>query len=538
MRPADAQRLLGVLAGADAPVGFAVFDEQNRYLAVNAFLAERAGKAIAEHLGRRPSEVLPPELAAHTEAMIDRVLRTGETLKTDEPATPVAGSVTYLRSTWYLVDEGERREVAMFVVDDTSQRSALSALRHSRARNARLLEVAEELAEAVTVQEVATAVSVIGRATIGASWTAITLIGERNRAVELEGPYASDWPEGAETPVMEVVRTGWPVFLGSMEQARQEYPDERFLDFLDHTEERSWAVLPLSTDTGRLGVVRFAFDHEQPFESEVCRFLRAVAQQCSVAFERAKLFEQERTATASLTESLMPQVLPGIEGLELEARSVPGSADAVGGDWYDAFELPDGTASVVVGDVMGHGLTAASGMGQVRAALRALALADPDPAAVLAGLDRLVEGGGSVEMATVVYLVVDLAVGVVHLGDAGHLPLVRIPPTGEIELVDSGVDTTPIGVPEPRLTRSIQLQPGEILLAFTDGLVESRNRGLEEGVGELLACLEEQRAAALDTMLDSVVERLRTAGASDDLTILALRWEASVSYATGRPSQL
>ncbi|NEE04245.1 SpoIIE family protein phosphatase [Phytoactinopolyspora halotolerans] len=526
MRPADAQRLLGVLAGADAPVGFAVFDEQHRYLAVNAFLAERTGKAIAEHLGRRPAEVLPPELAAHTEAMIDRVLRTGETLKTDEPATPgAAGGVTYLRSTWYLVDEGERREVAMFVVDDTSQRSALSALRHSRARNARLLEVAEELAEAVTVAEVAAAVSVIGRATVGALRTSVVLIGERDRLVEVDGSATSEWPDDEGSPMIEVLRTGWPVFLGSAAQARREYRSQSFQDFLDTTDERSWALLPMSTDSGRLGVVRFAFDDEQPFESEACRFLRAVAQQCSVAFERARLFEQERTATASLTESLMPQSLPTIDGLELEARGVPGSADAVGGDWYDAFELPDGAASVVVGDVMGHGLSAASGMGQVRAALRALALADPDPAAVLAGLDRLVEGGGSVEMATVVYLVVDPAGGVVRLGDAGHLPLVRIPPAGEIELIDSGVDTTPIGVPEARHSRILQLVPGEILLAFTDGLVESRSRGLEEGVGELLSCLEDQRTAPLDTMLDNVVERLRTPGAADDLTILALRWK-------------
>ncbi|NED97541.1 SpoIIE family protein phosphatase [Phytoactinopolyspora alkaliphila] len=523
MRPADAQRLLGALAGADAPVGFAVFDDQYRYLAVNAFLAERSGKTIADHLGRRPSDVLPGALSAHTEAMIDRVLRTGETVKADEPAVPNAsGAVTYLRSTWYLVDEGDRREVAMFVVDDTSQRSALSALRHSRARNARLLEVAEELAEAVTVQEVAAAVSVIGRATVGARWTSVVLVGDTD--LELDGPYVSRWPDRAVTPMSEVLRTGWPLFLPSREQAREEFPDERFGAFLDQTEERSWAVLALSTDSGRIGAVRFGFDEEQEFASEACRFLRAVAQQCSVAFERARLFEQERTATASLTEGLMPPVLPRIEGLELAARSVPGSADAVGGDWYDAFELPDGTVSVVVGDVMGHGLSAASGMGQLRAALRALALGDADPGAVLEGLDRLVEGGGSVEMATVVYLVIDPSDGRVRLGDAGHLPMVRVPLDGELELVDGGSDTTPIGVGEARLSRGIALAPGEILLAFTDGLVESRSRGVEEGVAELLSCLDEHRREPLDTMLDAMVERLRMPGPSDDVTVLALRW--------------
>ncbi|AYY13516.1 GAF domain-containing protein [Actinobacteria bacterium YIM 96077] len=524
MRPADAQRLLGALAGADAPVGFAVFDDECRYLAVNAFLADRSGKTVAEHLGRRPGDVLPPELARHTETMVDRVLRTGETVKADEPPSPAAdGSVAYLRSTWYLVDEGPRQEVAMFVVDDTSQRSALSALRHSRARNARLLEVAEELADAMTVSEVIAAASVIGRATVGARWTAITLVGEDRESGQ--GPFVSRWPDDAVTPMTEVVRTGWPLFLPNRERARQDFPDGRFQEFLDTTDERSWAVLPLSTDSGRIGAIRFAFDHEQEFQSEACRFLRAVAQQCSVALERARMFEQERSATESLTESLKPPVLPRIDGLDLRARNVPGGVvQTVGGDWYDAIELPDGQVTVVVGDVMGHGLPAASGMGQLRAALRALALANPEPSAVLSGLDRLVEGGGSVEMATVVYLLLDPAEGVVRLGDAGHLPLVRIPPEGRLELIDSGTDTTPIGVAEPRHTRRIDLTPGEVLVAFTDGLVENRSRGVEEGVGELLSCLEDHRKDPLEPMLDAVVERLRTVGPSDDLTILALRW--------------
>ncbi|WP_166353921.1 SpoIIE family protein phosphatase [Phytoactinopolyspora limicola] len=528
MRPADAQRLLGALAGADAPVGFAVFDTDHQYLAINAFLAERAGKTIAEHLGRRPSDVLPPELATHTETMIDRVLRSGETIKADEPPWPSpSGSAPYLRSTWYLVSDDDQRQVAMFVVDDTSQRSALSALRHSRARNARLLEVAEELAEAVTVDEVAAAVAVIGRATVGARWIGLSLVGEAANSVP-DGLYLSMWPDDAVTPVSEVLRTGWPVFLASKERAREEFANEQFHAFLDSTDEQAWAILPLSADSGRIGVVRFAFDEAQPFESDTCRFLRAVAQQCSVAFDRARLFEQERTATASLTEGLKPPVLPVIEGIEVGARSLGGSAEhVVGGDWYDAFELPSGEVAVAVGDVMGHGLTAASGMGQLRAALRALALADPDPAAVLAGLDRLVEGGGSVELATVVYFVIDPADGTVRLGDAGHLPMVRMPPDGELELIDTGTDTTPIGVAEQRYCRRIRLGAGEMLLAFTDGLVENRLRSLEEGVGELLACLEEHRHDTLDGILDAVVSRLRTAGAADDLTVLALRWGGS-----------
>jgi hypothetical protein len=262
---------------------------------------------------------------------------------------------------------------------------------------------------------------------VGARWIGLSLLGDsRDVAADLEGPYISHWPEDAVTPMAEVIRTGWPVFLPSKERAGEEFAHESFRAFLEQTDEQAWAILPLTADSGRIGAVRFAFSAQQPFESEACRFLRAVAQQCSVALERARLFEQERTATASLTEGLKPPVLPVIAGLELGARSLPGSADhVVGGDWYDVFELPDGAVSVVVGDVMGHGLSAASGMGQLRAALRALALTDADPAAVLTGLDRLVDGGGAVELATVEHRPQRLVRANRQLVDPGQLEDVR-----------------------------------------------------------------------------------------------------------------
>ena len=111
--------------------------------------------------------------------------------------------------------------------------------------------------------------------------------------------------------------------------------------YVDDVGERSWAVLPLTGSSGRLGALRFAFATPQRFDEDSQRFLRAVAQQCAVAIERARLFEQERTAATSLTLGLLPSRLPGIAGLELGARSIAGAAEhAVGGDWYDAFALP------------------------------------------------------------------------------------------------------------------------------------------------------------------------------------------------------
>ncbi|WP_051426014.1 SpoIIE family protein phosphatase [Jiangella gansuensis] len=532
MRPADAQRLLGALAGVDAPVGFAVFDEQHRYLAINAALAERSGKGIADHLGRTPAEVLPPELASHTDEMIERVLRTGESVEADEPAVSGRTDTYHLHSSWYLVDEGRGREVAMFVVDDTSHQRAISSLRRSRARNARLLEVSDAFSRAVTVREVADAVAEIGRRNVQAYRTAVTLIGGHGRPYPLttgvaDGEGVAVWPHDSVTPTAEVLRSGWPMFLGSRERARAAAlptPGESAFDeFLGRTDERAWAVLPLAGEDGCVGAVRFSFADEQEFDSDLCRFLRAVAQQCSLAFARARLFERERTAAASLSQGLMPSRLPTVSGIELAARS-RSDEHSVGGDWYDAFVMTEGELAIVVGDVMGHGVTAASTMGQMRAALRALALTDPDPAAVLGGLDRLVERDDTVEMVTVVYALVDPARGSVRVGDAGHLPLIRLPELGAVELVDAGAGTTPIGVTEPRGTQSVRLWPGDVLIAFTDGLIETRTRSLEEGFAQLLRCLEDLRGSPLEELLDSVVDRMSVESSTDDLTVLALRW--------------
>src|SRR6202035_3007566 len=99
---------------------------------------------------------------------------------------------------------------------------------------------------------------------------------------------------------------------------------------------------------------------------------------------RAALFEREHTTAETLQRSLLPDRLPDVPGIVLRARYKPLTIE-VGGDWYDAFRLPDGKLAVAAGDVMGKGLTAAAGMGRVRNALRALALTDPRPAAVPGG---------------------------------------------------------------------------------------------------------------------------------------------------------
>jgi Stage II sporulation protein E (SpoIIE)/PAS fold/GAF domain len=534
----DIQRLFDALLALESPVGFAVLDTSHRYLAVNTVLARRHHRPVADHIGRRIEELARESSSGSRAArVIDRVVDTGEVVHAEgSPERPPA-ETDLLLSSWYpLRDEhGRTTAVAVFVVDDTARRQAARALHDSRARTGKLLEVADDLAGAVTVGEVVATITSIGRRTVGADWSSVALLGPDGLDLVpgADEPgwvteHRTRWPREASSPTAESVRTGWPLFIGSRAELAKRFADQRLLSFVDNAGERAWAVLPLVGSSGRLGALRLSYGLEQDFDDDTRRFLRSVAQQCAVALERALLFEQERTAATWLAAGLLPTRLPGVLGLELGARSgptIPGRP--VGGDWYDVFVLPDGSVSLAIGDVMGHGLPAAAGMGQLRSALRALALADPDPGAVLTGLDRLIERGGPAEMATVAYAILDPSDGAVSMGDAGHPPLVHVPMDGPAELVDPGPGTTPIGVPELRAGRSVQLRRGAVVVGFTDGLVETRDRPLDDGLAELVACLEGVRDRPLDLILDTAVSTMVDPAGTDDWTVLGLRWTGS-----------
>ena len=259
---------------------------------------------------------------------------------------------------------------------------------------------------------------------------------------------------------------------------------------------------------------------------EDASFLGALAGQCAIALERARLYERERSTAVALQQSLLPDRLPVVPGVELAARFRAGSAEAdVGGDWYDVFSLPDGRVVLVVGDVMGKGVHAAAGMGRLRSALRALAHADPLPGAVLSGLDRVFAATeGPDQIATLVYLLINPVARRAAVGGAGHLPLVLCRAGRAPELVDAGSGSTPLGWPEPRAQRTLELGPGDILIGLTDGLVERRGFDLDQGLAEVMASVQ----GPTDN-LEELVDRVSTAlladtRGRDDATVLAVRF--------------
>jgi PAS domain S-box-containing protein len=238
-----------------------------------------------------------------------------------------------------------------------------------------------------------------------------------------------------------------------------------------------------------------------------------------------KQAEREHRIAETLQRSLLLKDLPDIPGVSLAARYVPATSDVeVGGDWYDVLELPGGQIAFAVGDVAGHGLQAASTMGQLRMAVRSYALEDPSPSAVLERLDRLMFRLGLSEMATVVFVVLDQASGTVRLANAGHPPPLLLQENGEVSFVEGSL-APPVGVSRigDRVAETERaLDVGATLLLFTDGLVERRDASLQDR----LMLLKEEAATAgpePEALCDHLLRSLVGDGADDDVALLALR---------------
>jgi len=236
------------------------------------------------------------------------------------------------------------------------------------------------------------------------------------------------------------------------------------------------------------------------------------------------VYEREHTIAETLQRSLLPARLPRIEGLEIAARYLPaGHGAAIGGDWYDALERPDGRVALVVGDVVGHGLRAAAVMGQLRNAFRAYGLAESSPAEVMARVNRLVMSGEDDAMATALYLVLDRETGELAFASAGHPPPLVLGKEGATFL--EGGRSPPVGAAAPGAFREARtvLPTGGALLLYTDGLVERRDTPIESRLDQL-AEIAANADGGLEVLCDAVLAGvLDERTPSDDVALLAVR---------------
>lgn len=286
---------------------------------------------------------------------------------------------------------------------------------------------------------------------------------------------------------------------------------------------RSMLGVPLLAGGRVLGVMHVGTLHPRVFTEDDADLLQQVAERAARALvaERAQV---DSLAASALQRSLAPSRLPDPVGLELAARYVPGGKAGVGGDWYDCFPLPDGRVAIAIGDVMGHGLRAATIMGRVRDALRAFALGGDEPVEVLRRLDQYLQHFEPGEMASAIYGIQTPGSDTLVYSSAGHMPPVLAEGRMGARLLEESDDVM-LGV-EPEALRSqhhVELPPGAMLCLYTDGLVEGRGRGLGTALEDLRGILARQRGPVDAVCAEVMVQMVGQGTRDDDVALLMLR---------------
>jgi serine/threonine-protein kinase RsbW len=355
------------------------------------------------------------------------------------------------------------------------------------------------------------------------------LLPRTRRVVERLVPLIADWAEVrlnvGPAPIVE--SSGGP------------RPDEQTLKerlakvaaggepvFADDGDQLDCSVLPLTARGLVLGTLALRMAPDRRDAAAERAFLIELTDRAGLALENARLYEQERQIARTLQRSLLAGDLPGGDTrFAVETYYQAAAFDLeVGGDWFDAFLITKDKLAVVVGDVVGRGIEAATTMGQLRSAVRALASNEGGPARLIEGLDRFVERVESARMATVAYAEVDLVAGDVVYSCAGHLPPLLQEPAGSPEYLLQG-RSAPLGSKAGNRVRTEHLRrlpAGSRLLLYTDGLIERRTRPIDKGFELLAREYARRRDAPLPGLAATLADTMVGRDHSDDVCMLCL----------------
>jgi serine phosphatase RsbU (regulator of sigma subunit) len=374
-----------------------------------------------------------------------------------------------------------------------------------------------------------------------ADWCGIELVAEdgslRNVAVahvdpariELADEFRRRYPidPDADTGVPEVIRTGrselYPEIADELLVASAQ--DDEHLRMMRELGLVSAMTVPLRARGRSIGAISFvAAESGVRYDEQDLELAEDLGRRAALAIDNSMLFKREHDTAVVLQRSLLPQSLPELEGLDFAARYEPAAPGLeVGGDWYEVVPCDDGSVAVTIGDVAGRGVRAASVMGRVRPALRAVVAEGYPPEEAIRRLDTLIrESGEGPEMATVFHLHYDPETQLGEYVRAGHPPaLLRLPDGSITDLNGRGV--APLGILDQDEFRphKVSIPPGSLLLLYTDGLIE--RRGDDLGVGlERLREVFARVPAAPGPCLDQIAEEYRTEQIPDDVAMLAI----------------
>jgi PAS domain S-box-containing protein len=339
-------------------------------------------------------------------------------------------------------------------------------------------------------------------------------------------------------PAVRALTSGAPVLTG--------FGDPTFLPSLESNPDRigsilehglhSFLTVPIRARGTTLGVATFLRGRDrEPFGPDDLLIAEELTARAAVCLDNARRYTRERATALALQRSLLPQRFPEQSAVEVAGRYLPaGPHNGVGGDWYDVIPLSGSRVALVVGDVVGHGLHASAAMGRLRTAVRTLADIDLPPDELLTHLDDLVgrfsaegDGGEPGEQdpnlgATCLYAVYDPVSRLCSIARAGHCPPMLVTPDGSVDFID--VPTGPLlglgGLPFESV--DMELPVGSTLALYTDGLVESREQDIDDGLERLRRALT-RTSPSLEATCENILGSVRPDRPVDDAALLVAR---------------
>jgi len=340
----------------------------------------------------------------------------------------------------------------------------------------------------------------------------------------------------ATAPSLRAVSTGTPVTVpasGLTGRALSRVATGKARQLLQVLEPGTVTVLPIRGPDRVLGVLTLVHDRHRTVDPADVATATEVTDRAGLALDNARLYEQQRRLAEELQRSMLTAP-PEPDHAQIVVRYLPaGEAARVGGDWYDAFVQPDGATVLVIGDVVGHDISAAASMGQLRSMLRGIAVSgDVGPAGLLAQLDAAMtqlqlHTYATAALARFEQTPEDLERGITRMrwANAGHPPPLIIHPDGTIAELASWRGDLMLGV-DPKARRSesvVSLDRETTVLLYTDGLIERRDSVLDDGMDRLRTAAAEFAALPLDDLCDRLIERLVDSRPEDDVALVAIR---------------
>ncbi|MER6085905.1 SpoIIE family protein phosphatase, partial [Streptomyces sp. NPDC001833] len=554
-----------------SPIGMAVMDPELRYVWLNDTLEQFGGVPREQRLGRRLSELLPGLQGTTIEGLMRKVLATREPV-TDYEYLGWSWSDphrqrAYSTSFFPLVAPDDSVTGVCYMVSDVTERwntrQLLSMVNEAGTRIGTTLDVlrtAQELADFavprfadfVIVDLLETVLSTEGHGTwlpdAGPAPARAVMRRAALRTVREGSPEAvariGDQVDFLPPPHgFDLLVNGEPVLIPELDPddhlwiTEQPARTARIREFGLHT----LISVPMRARNTVLGLTTFARSlNPLSFEPDDVLLAQELVARAAVCVDNARRYTREHTAAVTLQRSLLPQALTGGTALDVASAYLPADAtDGVGGDWFDVIPLSGARVGLVVGDVVGHGLTAAASMGRLRTAVQTLADMDMPPDELLAHLDDLVlrlgeeENAGAVLEgsadtfvgATCLYAVYDPVTRRCAMARAGHPPPVVVSPDGHVHFPEIPAGP-PLGLGGMAFEATeIELAEGSLFGLYTDGLIEGADQDVELGMARLRGALAGP-GADLATLCTSAVQQLVPVPQPDDIALLLARTHA------------